>query len=484
MSVTLNINGTGYSYPEEGDENWGGGATDWATAVTNGMLQKAGGTFTLTADVNFGGSFGLVSKYFVSRGTNPATVGAVRLANAEVLSWRDFANSANLSLAVNASDELTYNGTAIVPSTGIFPTTSGGTGLGTYTAGDTIYYASGTAFTKLAIGAASAVMVSTGTAPSWVATLLVASGGTGLASYTAGDTLYYASGTALSKLAIGAANSIKTSTGSAPQWVASLITTQGGTGLTSYTAGDMLYYAASTLLSKLAIGSANTVLTSSGSAPQWSTSLTLAGGFSATTGAFSSVVGILGGNNASIGLWINAASLSTSSTDQYGIISQPISSSSATVAMVGIFCGVNTAAAAFTCAIRAQFQAAPPTKGAGSTITRDIAYYGSTPGQGTNNAFIADNAAFSGSYFINSTDTNASLFSGVTLFSAGLRTKVSTANTANPPTKAELTSAFGAPGTVGTGFVGILDDNGGHTNEYICWSDGTEWFYATGTKAA
>lgn len=46
-------------------------------------------------------------------------------------------------------------------------------------------------------------------------------------------------------------------------------TTAGGTGLTSYTAGDLLYYATGTTLSKLAIGASTTVLTSSGSAPQW-----------------------------------------------------------------------------------------------------------------------------------------------------------------------------------------------------------------------
>jgi hypothetical protein len=46
-------------------------------------------------------------------------------------------------------------------------------------------------------------------------------------------------------------------------------TTAGGTGLTSYTAGDLLYYATGTTLSKLAIGASTTVLTSNGSAPQW-----------------------------------------------------------------------------------------------------------------------------------------------------------------------------------------------------------------------
>ncbi|MBI2543284.1 MAG: hypothetical protein HYW24_03800 [Candidatus Aenigmarchaeota archaeon] len=47
----------------------------------------------------------------------------------------------------------------------------------------------------------------------------------------------------------------------------------GGTGLASYTAGDIIYASAGTTLSKLGIGAANTILTSSGSAPQW-TSLT------------------------------------------------------------------------------------------------------------------------------------------------------------------------------------------------------------------
>jgi hypothetical protein len=47
-------------------------------------------------------------------------------------------------------------------------------------------------------------------------------------------------------------------------------TTAGGTGLTSYAAGDLLYYASGTTLSKLSIGASTTILTSSGTAPQWS----------------------------------------------------------------------------------------------------------------------------------------------------------------------------------------------------------------------
>jgi hypothetical protein len=50
-----------------------------------------------------------------------------------------------------------------------------------------------------------------------------------------------------------------------------LITSNGGTGLTSYTAGDLPYYATGTALSKLGIGTSGQVLTSTGTAPQWST---------------------------------------------------------------------------------------------------------------------------------------------------------------------------------------------------------------------
>jgi len=63
--------------------------------------------------------------------------------------------------------------------------------------------------------------------------------------------------------------------------VISLTTVQtgsGGTGLTSFTAGDLPYYASGTALSKLAIGSTGYVLTSSGTAPQYVAQSTLAVG--------------------------------------------------------------------------------------------------------------------------------------------------------------------------------------------------------------
>lgn len=67
-----------------------------------------------------------------------------------------------------------------------------------------------------------------------------------------------------------------------------LVAANGGTGFASYTTGDMLYASGSTALSKLSIGSNTFILTSTGSAPQWSnptgvtigTATNLAGGAS------------------------------------------------------------------------------------------------------------------------------------------------------------------------------------------------------------
>ena len=58
----------------------------------------------------------------------------------------------------------------------------------------------------------------------------------------------------------------------------------GGTGLVSYTQGDMLFATATTTLNKLSIGVTDTVLTSSGTAPQWSPGLAIASSYN-TTGA-------------------------------------------------------------------------------------------------------------------------------------------------------------------------------------------------------
>lgn len=117
-----------------------------------------------------------------------------------------------------------------------------------------------------------------------------AQGGTGHGSYYDGDLLY---GTAPNSLAILAGNAalakkflVQSGTGTvpnAPQWwtltISDLtdlpvLTTQGGTGLSSYTAGDLVYYASSSAFTKLGIGASGQLLRSTGSAPAWHTLVT------------------------------------------------------------------------------------------------------------------------------------------------------------------------------------------------------------------
>lgn len=60
---------------------------------------------------------------------------------------------------------------------------------------------------------------------------------------------------------------------------------------------------------------------------------------------------------------------------------------------------------------------------------------------------------------------------------------VSVADVTNPPTDAELDSAFGTPATVGAGYAAILNDANGDANNYLVVSNGTSWWYVALTKA-
>lgn len=113
MSIALVVNGVTYDYPEVDDTDWGAEATDWASAVTSGMLQKAGGLFQLLAEVDFGTTYGVKSVYYKTRTSNVADAGQFRLARADVINWRNQASDGNLSLGVSASDVLQFNGSDI-----------------------------------------------------------------------------------------------------------------------------------------------------------------------------------------------------------------------------------------------------------------------------------------------------------------------------------------------------------------------------------
>jgi hypothetical protein len=129
----------------------------------------------------------------------------------------------------------------------------------------------------------------TGTQFSLTAPVVVANGGTGLTSFTAGDLPYYTSGTALSKLGIGSNTYVLTSNGSAPGWTNPASVTVGNataavtaTNVTGGAAGSIVYQSGAATTTTLALGTTNYVLTAGASAPQYVAQSTLSVG-SATT---------------------------------------------------------------------------------------------------------------------------------------------------------------------------------------------------------
>lgn len=113
---TVSFAGSNYNIPKtRGDRPWSG-LSDFVIAAASKSINTGGGNFTLLADLNFGATFGLVSTYFKSRTANPATAGAFRLASADVISWRNNANGANIDLSKDASDVLKYNATKVLLS--------------------------------------------------------------------------------------------------------------------------------------------------------------------------------------------------------------------------------------------------------------------------------------------------------------------------------------------------------------------------------
>jgi hypothetical protein len=130
-------------------------------------------------------------------------------------------SSAPILSSATASKAVFTDGSKALTSTGTLATDQGGTGQSSYTAGDLVYYATGTAFTKLAIGSSTTILTSSGTAPQWSSASGVTVGtATNLAGGAAGSVPYQTGSGATSFLSIGTSNYVLTSTGSAPTWTA------------------------------------------------------------------------------------------------------------------------------------------------------------------------------------------------------------------------------------------------------------------------
>ena len=114
MATNINFNGQVFSIPAEGDDGWATALSNYFIAISTGALQKSGGTFSLTAEVDFGNTYGAKIAYLKSKSLNPAGAGFMRLGNLETVAWRNNDNTADLALTVGGDDVLKFNSIALV----------------------------------------------------------------------------------------------------------------------------------------------------------------------------------------------------------------------------------------------------------------------------------------------------------------------------------------------------------------------------------
>ena len=273
----------------------GNGSTPWVlTRATNENTYKPDSITGLGQGDYFFVQEGLTGagESYVLTTANPIIIGTTNL------TFTQF----SASQVYSAGTGLTLTGTTFSLTSPVL-TNLGGTGLTSYNAGDLVYYAAGTALSKLGIGTSTFLLTSSGTAPQWSDPSGVTVGSATTATNIAGgaaNRIAYQTGAGATSFVTAptVSNTYLEWTGSAFQWSAvtagvssvtastplassggstpnisltgTVATGNGGTGLSTYTAGDLVYYSTGTALTKLGIGSSTYLLTSSGSAPQWS----------------------------------------------------------------------------------------------------------------------------------------------------------------------------------------------------------------------
>jgi hypothetical protein len=261
------------------------------------VLQKAGGSFTLTADTDFGATYGLKSAYYKSRGT-VATAGVLRLANAESIGWRNAANGANKLLKMNASDVLEFDGTPVMlgaaatatPSRALVSDASGfvtasavtSTELG-YLSGVTsptgsgaLVLASGPTLVTPTLGVATATSINKVaiTAPASAATLTLADGKT----LTVSNTLTF-TGTDSSSVVFGNGGTVAYQGGTLAQFASTTSAQLAGVVSDETGSGSLVFATSPTLMTPvLGVASATTINKVTLTAPASGATLTLADG--------------------------------------------------------------------------------------------------------------------------------------------------------------------------------------------------------------
>lgn len=172
----------------------------------------------------------------------------------------------------------------------------GGTGFSTYTKGDILYSDNTNSLAKLAIGTGGFVLASVNGVPGWVATSSINNGITSIGPVGALQT-GPAITLATSSTAFNGLTSSTTITASGnvitfANTLAGLLGTGGGgTGLSTYTTGDLLYSSATNVLAKRAIGTGGFVLASVDGVPNWVATSTINNGVTAIGGVGQQLTG-------------------------------------------------------------------------------------------------------------------------------------------------------------------------------------------------
>lgn len=113
MSTPVTYVGNQYNIPAHQDTGYAqgtGNLSSYLIALATGSLTLSGGSFPLTADADFGASFGLKSIYYKSRAATLASSGILRTGNNEVIfASRNAGNTADVTAKINTSDQLEFS---------------------------------------------------------------------------------------------------------------------------------------------------------------------------------------------------------------------------------------------------------------------------------------------------------------------------------------------------------------------------------------
>lgn len=111
MSVQKTFAGVTYTLPTKDERGWAAQVTAFLAAVADNALTTA---LTLAAEMDLGATFGIRAMWFRSKTSNPAAGGAVRLARADHIRWRNQTNTADLTLGFDSSNSFQVNSVTLV----------------------------------------------------------------------------------------------------------------------------------------------------------------------------------------------------------------------------------------------------------------------------------------------------------------------------------------------------------------------------------